>query len=250
VGGKTNADRDGAWTSSTFSNNNATTGQVYAVDPETGLRPSWWAGRSRGDGDHQRVVDVTAYAGRVWICTTVDVTVAAHIYSIRPGVDTAWTTERTTVDLGRSRNSCNTTRSRCSISGSFTPRRPRRPGSPAVIEKRTAAGVWSDGTDLGRHREHELLRCVDRVERVALRHVRRACSVFTHRLEANVAVGTWISTRTWPCGLVTTPGASSRRRPVLYATCPPLVFTKAATGVWSNVWVSLNDASNTHGMLI
>jgi hypothetical protein len=223
-----------------ISNNNGTTGQVWMVDPVTGgatLLGGTFTASS------EIVTDVCAYAGRVWICTSsVSGSAVSHIYSIRPGIDTAWTTERTTTDMGSSKflqyNSL------AVKDGQLYAATTSPAGFAAKIEKRTAAGVWSTELTSG---DTTNLNYYD------------ALTVWNGNLYAQFAggavvtvvkqasVGSWSTDKDMAAAGSTSSGYFLVTPDVLFASGAPRVFTKNLAGSWST---SLSDASLTHGLLI
>ena len=219
-------------------NNDGTTGHVYSVDPVTGS--TLQVGGTFVTAN-EVVSDIVAYAGRVWICTRKAQGTAAHIYSLRPGVDTTWTTERTTADLGSTK--FRDYNSLLALGGQLYAATTGPAGFAALIEKRTAAGTWSteltsgDTTNLNLYDSLTLWNGV-------MYAMFSGGTTFT--VVKRVSAGSWTtdkdmgaagSTKAW--GFRVTPG-------LLYASAPPRVFTKSGS-TWST---SLSDASLVHGMLI
>ncbi len=223
-----------------FSINNATLGRVYAVDPVTGA-----ATQVGGtfDATVEIIVDVTAYAGRVWICSqSVSGVGVSHIYSVRPTIDTVWTTERTTTDLGGAKflqyNSLG------AKDGQLYAATTGPAGFAARIEKRTAAGVWSTeltSADTTNTNYYDALT----VWNGNLYAQFGGGAVVTIVKQGNV--GSWTLDKDMAAAGSTSSGYFLITPDLLFASGPPRVFTKNLAGTYST---SLSDASLTHGMLI
>ena len=220
--------------------NNGTTGRVFAVDPVTG-------GSSQVGGTfttaNEIVVDVCAYAGRVWICTNNDNTKAANIYSIRYGVDTAWTTERTTTNLGggnyRNYNSIAT-------KGGYLYAATSAPaGFAAVIEKRAPDGTWTTELTAASSAAagyYDVLTVWN-----GKLYAQQNYSNTVYSVVVQNSIGSWASDKDMAAAGATSTGYFLITPDLLFASGPPRVFTKNLSGTWST---SLSDASLTHGMLI
>lgn len=223
-----------------FSNNDGSTGQVYAVDPATGA-----AAQVGGNftATNEVVVDVCAYAGRVWICTSNDGTKAAHIYSIRPIVETAWTTERTTVDLGGTKFLNYT--SLAANAGQLYAAAGAPAGFAAVIEKRTAAGVWSTELTAAQSVSAGYYDVLTVWNGFLYAQYGYGATIFT--VVKQDSVGSWSLDKNMQAAGSTDTGYMLITPTLLYASGPPRVFTKDLSNNWSTV---LSDASLTHGMLI
>lgn len=218
--------------------NDGTTGRVFLVDPVTGSASQLGGTFVAAD---EVVVDVAALAGRIWVCTNNDNTKAAHIYSIRPNLDSAWTTERTTgalaVGVYRGYNSL------AALGGQLYAATGAPAGYAAIIEVRSAAGSWSTeltSSDITNDNYYDALTVWNGVlygqyaGGTVVDVVKRASAGSWAQDKDMAAAG---STTTW--GFLVTPDT-------LYASGPPRVFTKVGT-TWST---SLSDADLTHGMLI
>ncbi len=220
--------------------NNATTGRVYAVDPVTGAASQ--VGGTFVVAD-EIVVDVCAYAGRVWICTNNDNTKAAHIYSIRPGVDTAWTTERTTTDLGASQ--FRNYNSLAAKGGQLYAATSAPAGFAAIIEKRTAAGSWSTELTAGSSAAAGYYDAL--VEWNGKLYAQQGYSTTLFAVVIQDSVGSWSTDKDMAAAGSTSTGYFLSTPDLLFASGPPRVFVKNLSNSWST---SLSDASLTHGMLI
>lgn len=220
--------------------NNGTTGRVYSVDPVTGAATQ--VGGTFVTAD-EIVVDVCAYEGRVWICTQNDNTKAAHIYSIRPGVDTVWTTERTTADLGGTKF-LNYNSLAASV-GQLYAATSAPAGFAARIEKRTAGGTWSTELTAGSSAaagHYDKLVIWD-----GFLYAQQGYSTTVFDVIKQASVGTWAVDKDMAAAGSTSTGYFQGTPDILFASAPPRVFTKNLAGTWAT---SLSDASLTHGMLI
>lgn len=223
-----------------ISNGNATSVQIYSVDPNTGA-----AALVGGllDATVEKVTDVTSHAGRVWICTqSVSGVGVSHIYSIRPGIDTAWTTERTTTDMGGGKflqyNSL------MPLAGILYAATASPAGFAAKIEKRSAAGTWSteltsaDTTNLNYYDSLTVWNGV-------LYAQFAGGAVIT--IVKQVSAASWSTDKDMAAAGSTISGYFLTTPDLLYASAPPRVFTKNVAGTYTT---ALSDASLTHGMLI
>jgi hypothetical protein len=220
------------------SNNNGTNGQVWKVDPVTG---GCQIICTRFTYANEVVSDIIGHAGRVWVATRKAQGTAAHIYSMRPDVDTAWTTERTTTDLGgtkfRDYNSL------IAAGGILYAATSAPAGFAALIEKRSAAGTWSTELTSGDTTNFNYYDSLTSWGGVLYAQFAGGAVL---RVVKQDSVGTWStdkdmaaagSTETW--GFRATPA-------VLFASAPPRVFTKTGS-TWAT---SLSDADLTHGLII
>ncbi len=223
-----------------FSLNNATTGRVYAVSPVTGAATQVGGTFVAGN---EIVVDVCAYAGRVWICTNNDNTKAAHIYSIRPDVDTVWTTERTTTDLGV--NQFRGYNSLAAIGGQLYAATGAPAGFAAIIEKRTAAGVWSTELTAGSSAATGYYDAL--IVWGGNLYAQQVYSTTLVNVVRQVSVGSWVLDKDMLAAGSTSSGYFLSTPDLLFASGPPRVFTRNAAATWTT---SLSDAALTHGMLI
>lgn len=220
--------------------NNGTTGRVYSVNPVTGAATQ--AGGTFTTAN-EIVVDVCAYEGRVWIATQNDNTKAAHIYSIRPGVDTVWTTERTTSDLGT--NQFLNYNSLAASVGQLYAATSAPAGFAALIEKRTAGGTWSTELTAGSSA------AAGHYDKLVIwngfLYAQQAYSTTVFDVVKQASVGTWGVDKDMAAAGSTSTGYFQGTPDILFASAPPRVFTKNLAGTWAT---SLSDANLTHGMLI
>jgi hypothetical protein len=220
--------------------NNGTTGRVFQVDPVTGAASLMGGSFTTAN---EIVVDVAAYAGRVWICTNNDNTKTAHIYSIRPGIDIAWTTERTTPDLGGSK--FRNYNSLAAKDGYLYAATSAPAGFAATIEKRAPDGTWTTELTAGVSVSlgyYDALTVWN-----GLLYAQFGYSTTTFTVVKQASIGSWTTDKDMAAAGATSTGYFLTTPDLLFASGPPRVFTKNIAGSWST---SLSDASLTHGMLI
>ena len=222
-----------------FSLNDGTTGRVYAVDPNTGAATQVGGTFT---ATNEIVSDVAMFNGRVYLCTNNDNTKAAHIYSIKPEIDTTWTTERTTTDLGGSKfrgyNSLAVANGQLYAAGGAPA------GFAALIERLDQTGTWNTeltSTDTTNDNYYDAL-----VVWNGLLYGQYSSAAPAFTVVKQTAVGTWVTDKDMAAAGSTAGGYMLATHDLLFASAPPRVFVKSGT-TWST---ALSDANLTHGLLI
>lgn len=219
-----------------------TTMYVHQVDPTTG------AARVIGTGltvANEIVTDYASFNGRLFVATAgIGNTHASHIYSIDVERETAWTTERTTSDLGGTKFRQYT--SLKVFGGKLYATTSAPAGFAAIIEYSNTTGTWT--TDLTSSDSTNANNYDALVTFNGFLYAMYNCPTTSSFLVIKqTAAATWSTSKDMGAAGSTSTGMFRSTPQILYAVGPPKVFTQDTSGTWAT---SFSDAALTYGLIV